>query len=472
MLIRQTLLYAAARIIPGIATFAAISIYTRNLSPHEYGVYVTLIALSSGLLAVAYQWVALSLLRFWVATEIEHYLLKTVALLYLGIAPVVIVVGYLFLGVFYAYNEALVVLTLLYIVLQGWFDINMELLRAKGRPANYGIAVAIRSIVSLAVAYLLIKQGWKIEAPLVGLIIGLMLALLFCDLKDWRNALGVDDKGQHTARKIFIFGAPLAIAYFFNLSLTTFDRILLAWISHERSAGLYAASFDLVWQVETLLFVTINLAAYPLAIKAYETGGRAAAEHQMRTNGTLLVLIGLPVTIAFCLLARDLPTFIFGAEYRSSAAELMPFFSIAAFIAGIRSYHFDIAFHLSGKTWVQLKILGVGAIVSLILNFLYIPRYGYMAPAYIMVGVQLLGIVMSVLMGHRHVAISFVYLDLIRVIFSACVFGVVLLVRPHGSSFEVLLLWVSGAGLLYAALLYIFNIMGIRGYLVRDVKGG
>ena len=64
MLLLQILRYVLARAIPAIINVAALAIYSRLLSPQDYGIYtlvVSSVGLSSGLL---FQWIGAGLVRF------------------------------------------------------------------------------------------------------------------------------------------------------------------------------------------------------------------------------------------------------------------------------------------------------------------------------------------------------------------------------------------------------------------------
>src|SRR5690606_33652902 len=64
MLLRHSALYLLARGVPGLVNFFAIAIYTRMLSPEEYGRYALVVAGVGLFNVIFFQWLRLSLLRF------------------------------------------------------------------------------------------------------------------------------------------------------------------------------------------------------------------------------------------------------------------------------------------------------------------------------------------------------------------------------------------------------------------------
>src|SRR5690606_30955381 len=63
MLIKHGAIYLLSRIVPGLVAFASLVVYTRLLSPDEYGVYVLVIATVTLVQAIGFSWLDLSLLR-------------------------------------------------------------------------------------------------------------------------------------------------------------------------------------------------------------------------------------------------------------------------------------------------------------------------------------------------------------------------------------------------------------------------
>src|SRR5690554_2655979 len=64
MLLRHSVLYLLARGVPGIVNFLAVAIYTRVLSPDEYGRYALVLSAVGLFNIIFFQWLGFSLLRF------------------------------------------------------------------------------------------------------------------------------------------------------------------------------------------------------------------------------------------------------------------------------------------------------------------------------------------------------------------------------------------------------------------------
>src|SRR5690606_29919078 len=118
-----------------------------------------------------------------------------------------------------------------------------------------------------------------------------------------------------------------------------------------------AVSFDFTTQTITLLLMVINMAAMPLAIRAYEVQGPPAAQEQMRTNAALLMALGLPAVVGIAVLTGPIVHAALGEEFRAAALTLMPLVAGGALLAGLKAYHFDAAFQFAHRTIHQVWIV-------------------------------------------------------------------------------------------------------------------
>ena len=72
MLARQSLGYLVARGLPALINFATIAIFSRLLSPEQYGRYVVALAWMLLVSTFAFDWLRLSTLRFYAANSSDE----------------------------------------------------------------------------------------------------------------------------------------------------------------------------------------------------------------------------------------------------------------------------------------------------------------------------------------------------------------------------------------------------------------
>ena len=156
MLLRHTLYYLAARGLPGLINFAALSLYTRLLAPDEFGRYSLVVASVSLIHVFLFQWLQLVLGRFLPAHRDEPQIVQqSILALFLLLAGSVSVAG---LGAALLWSDpvwrALLALAVPLTVAEAWLQLNLTLASTNLRPGRYGFLLGGKSLLAIMVG------GW------------------------------------------------------------------------------------------------------------------------------------------------------------------------------------------------------------------------------------------------------------------------------------------------------------------------
>lgn len=402
MFVRHSALYVLARGGPGLINFLALVFYSRLLTPEQYGQY-TLVLAGLGLVqVVGFQWLGLCLARFLPANrDAPERFLSEIKFLFSVLALVFSAAG---LAVALLWPDPvwqrLVALAVPLLIASAWFELNLTYAASALRPSLYGCINLTKSSVALALGLLLAWLGLGAYSPLWGLLLGVSLAPLIFGRSVWQGIKPIRPNPEKI-KTLLAYGMPLAANFALTWVVVSSDRFLLGWLLDVGSAGQYAVGYDLAQHSIGVLLMIVNLAAYPLAIHAFERDGEEAARNQLRENGAVILSLAFTASAGVAVLAPLLGGLLLGAEYRDTAVELLPWVALAAALSGIKAYYFDIAFHLGNAT-IKLVWISVGAaFVNIILNLICIPTYGILGAAYATVLAYLVGAVASAWVG-RH----------------------------------------------------------------------
>lgn len=214
------------------------------------------------------------------------------------------------------------------------------------------------------------------------------------------------------SKSMFIYAFPLVIAGFAGIINETLDRILLKQIIYdplvpstlhtaEYEVGIYSACYKLA------MLVTIILQAYRYAAEPFFFS-------QMKNeNRNLIYVKVMNLFIAFvCLifLVVSLNIDIFKHFIRNEnywdGLKVVPILLLANVFLGIY-YNQSIWYKLSGKTKFGAYIAIGGAIVTVLVNVIFIPKYGYMASAWATLLVYALQMIVSYLLGQKYYPIPY-----------------------------------------------------------------
>jgi len=142
-----------------------------------------------------------------------------------------------------------------------------------------------------------------------------------------------------------------------------------------KNVGIYAAPASLAIFLN-LFNVAFNYAAEPFFFKNYKESNR---ENLFGKVALLYTIFGAFVLLGI-LMYLDSFMKIMGANYRS-ATEIVPILLFANLFLGLY-YNFSIWYKLKDKTHVGAIISIVGAIITLVISIVLLPKIGYLASAW------------------------------------------------------------------------------------------
>jgi O-antigen/teichoic acid export membrane protein len=463
----HTAIYFVARGLPGIVAFLAIPIFSRLLNPQEYGKYALVLVTVNLLNALLFQWVRLSLVRYLPlyrddSARFRSTLITASLLMILSLGVIGAVICLLPMG---RQWSVFVVPCWIMLAAQAAFELCCEHARADLRPwqvMRLQLARAASTVI-LGVTLVWFGLGWW--GPVGGTIGGMLLATIVLSKGAWKGVRLQMDRPIFA--RVARYGIPLSLTVALLVVVAGSDRFLIAWFLGEAKAGVYSVAVDFTSQTLTLLLMVINMAMFPLAVRALEHQGVEAARQQMRYNASLLLAIGIPCVVGFGLLSPGIAHTFIGRDFRDAAAGIIPLIALGAFLAGLKAYHFDAAFQFADRTLYQVWIILAAAILNFALNIYAIPRWGINGSAVASVMAYTISIGLTASIGRRSFPLPFPGDCFVIVLASAALMGLVLLpVRTHISPIALAGQIIGGVAT-YGVGLLLFNFLGVRDQLAR-----
>ena len=470
MLFRFSILYFFARLVPGIVNFAAIILFTRLLVPDEYGQYALVVAAVGLGNALLFRWIRVALLRYLPAYEgRESVLLSTLLVSYLTLAVFSLAAGVIGWMI---WQDALLGRLLLFgivlLLCQAWFDINLQLVRARLMPVRYGVLLMSKALVGLAVGVALAYMGWGVWGPLVGVMTGAVLPAVVVYGRYWGGAQW-QLFDRETAKQVLIYGMPLAVTFMLGLVVSSSDRFLLGFYMGADAAGQYAVGYDLAQQTIGLLMVVVNLAAAPLVIKALEGFGEEAARQRLVGNAVGLCVIGFPAAAGMIMVGPNISEVFLGEKFRMSAAMLIPWVAVGALLGGLKAFYFDLSFQLGKRTQQQVVVVLIAAVVNVVLNMWWIPLFGLLGAAYATVVAYGLALYLSWLLGRRIFPLPLPFDQIAKIVMATLGMVVALWIVMEQRGGWALFQQVFCGGLVYGMLLLALNVADCQSYVKHAV---
>jgi O-antigen/teichoic acid export membrane protein len=166
------------------------------------------------------------------------------------------------------------------------------------------------------------------------------------------------------------------------------------------------------------------------------------------------------------LVARPLAEVLIGENLRVAAASVTPWIALSALFFGLTAYYFGQAFTLGKKTRRLLIAMAVPAGLNVVLNLILVPRFGLMGAAWATAASFAVGMIATMLIGRRVVALPVPWENLTRCAVATGAMALAVSRLPAIGGFGELMLDASVGAAAYAAAALTLNAAG-----VRDVAG-
>jgi len=465
--------YLPAQVVQGVVGFLTIVVFTRLLSPDDFGHYALAFSVTTLVHTVTFTWLEASMARFWAAERTPEGLSAHFASLYrasfaliavfIPIAALVVWLLPLAPGL-----KAAVAFGLAGAPVRNLAKLAQERYRAAGEVSRAAAVDMGVAILGFLVGAGFALAGLGAASPLVGLAVAPLFALPFILPGELRRSQGgTVDRARLKAYAAY--GYPIAASLTLATVLASTDRFLLAAFMDAAAVGAYHASYSLANRTLDVMFIWLGAAGAPAMVMALERGGREALRHTALEQGSTLILIGLPAAVGLSLVARPLAELLIGEELRAAATLVTPWIAASAFLSGMIAYYFGFGFTLGKKTRLLLVTMAIPAIANIGLNLALIPQLGVRGAAISTALSFALGLVACLVISRRAIALPIPWDSLVRCGIASIVMGLVVARLPAWGGLAELALDSGVGAAIYAAVALTLNAAGVRDVLVRLV---
>ena len=466
--------YLPANVVQGVVGFLTLVLFTRLLSPDDFGRYAVAFAVFSLAHVAVFTWIEAAMARFWAAESQGSSLADHFA----GLYQATLALSLIFLPVMglaiwlwpmdMAFRIAVAV-GVAGVPLRCVARLVQERYRAAGEVAKSAWMDIFTTVAGLAFGVGFALLGAGAASPLIGLGLAPLVLLPFVLPAELRFARG----GRADPARLLSYaryGYPIAVSLALTLVLGSTDRILLAVFMDEAATGAYHAAYSLANRTLDVLFIWLGAAGGPALVMALERHGHAGLKEAAREQASTFLLIGIPAAVGLALVARPMAEFMIGEDLRGSAAAITPWIAFAALMSGLSSYYFGQAFTLGKRTSLLFITMAIPALANVVLNLILIPVYGVMGAAWATAASLGLGLTSVILIGRRVVALPIPVDSLIRIGVASAAMALVVRALPSPGGFVELMMDATVGATVYGALVITLNAAGVRDVIMDRAR--
>lgn len=382
-LLSQTVVYGLGDAVTRVAALFLLPIYTRFLSPADYG-RLAVITLFTTILALLLEFgQRTAFFRFYFdsdSLEARRRLTGTVFIFLLLAAVAISVPLILFFDrIATPFIQDVSLIALVRIALIGAvFDVGstvpFAIFRAKQHAVQYASLSLARFLVGvvLSITAIVVLHRGVISLVFANLATSALFFLICVALTireiEWTIELSL-------LKQLLRFGLPLVPASFAYWALNLSDRFFLQKYSDLSQVGLYSISYSIAGVLH-LIMGWFNTAYAPYCYSiAQDADARTVYARVTIYSITVLTLVGLGLS----LFAREALAVLTPAAYHG-AARIVPFI-VLSYLFFELYYLLSFGFDLTKKTGYAPFIIGAGAVINLALNLILIPPLGMLGAA-------------------------------------------------------------------------------------------
>ncbi len=209
-------------------------------------------------------------------------------------------------------------------------------------------------------------------------------------------------------KKLFIYSAPMVIIGLGGMVNETMDRLMLPKLlpgsqdAGKTAVAIYAANYKIA------IFITLFITAFRMSAEPFFFS-QAADKNAPKTYARVMkwFVIVLCNAFLFTALFIDLWKHYIPAEYRQNGGVGVVPILLAANVALGIYYNLSVWYKITNKMYMGMIITLIGAVITLVLNFAFIPRFGMYACAWATLAAYGSMMIISYFLGQRYFPVPY-----------------------------------------------------------------
>ncbi|MCZ8229996.1 oligosaccharide flippase family protein [Flavobacterium sp.] len=424
-LFKQTAIYGLATVLPRMLSFLLVRLYTGILPTAEYGEVSIVLSWMVFFNVILSYGMETAFFRFYSSETDKENVIATSTISIFWSSILFLFGALIFRNTLASWAHVdvqYITFTIWILVLDALVIIPFSKLRANKRPMMYAIIKIGNVVVNLALNlyFLLVLPKIYADSPdsflgnmyidnfEIGYIfVSNLLASLLTFVVLSPNYVSLKRNFDVALwKKMMRYGLPILIAGIAFAVNEHFDKILLENLLPANIAksevGVYSACYKLG------LFMVLFATAFRLGIEPFFFS-HASNENAPQTYAMItkyFVIFGSLILLGVIVFADILKLLLLKDESYWEAMKVVPLIILANFFLGIYN-NLSVWYKLTDKTIIGAYISIVGAILTLILNYILIPKYSYYGSAIATISAYGSMMLISYILGNKYYPIPY-----------------------------------------------------------------
>jgi O-antigen/teichoic acid export membrane protein len=424
----QTLVYGLGNIIPRMLNYAILTFYyTRRFSVEQYGMITELYAYVAILLVILTYGMETGLFKFSSGKQNLNTVFNAAfssVLVTSLVFTIILMIFYKKLAniIHYENNPEYILLLGITVAIDAVTAIIFAKIRMQERVRKFALMKVLNVVMTIILVFtllewmpaLFINKEWQFyNSWLKDMEVGYVfianviasLVLLIILLPEYKQVkLQVDIT---LLKELLKYSLPLMIVGLAGMLNETIERILLRFFLPDKynvlhEIGIYGANYRIALLM-TIFIQMFRYAAEPFFFINY----KKEDSRQIYANVLKYFIIFCMLIFLFVMVYIDMIKFFIHRKFYSGLS-IVSIILAANMVLGIL-FNVNMWYKLTGKTIYGLYITGLGAAITIILNILFIPKFSYVACAWVHLISNSVMMVVTLFLGNKYFKIEYDY---------------------------------------------------------------
>ena len=265
----------------------------------------------------------------------------------------------------------MVLVTTLNVIIANFFN-------ALRKTYSYSFLLILQSLGELLLIFYLVIKGFGLGGAILGSLLAKLVVFGVGTLAIRFN-IKLKKPNLPLLKKYLYYSLPIAPLALFSWILHSSDIYVIGLFRGTSEIGIYSLVYSLS-KVMFLFMGPIGLMLYPAISKAWDHKKFVEAKNYLSYSMKYFLLFAIPTATGLIVLANPLIQIISTKEFLSGYL-LFPFIAVGLLLFKAAEVFMYI---LTSKKQTKLisKIYGFGALMNVILNFVFIPFFGMYGAAF------------------------------------------------------------------------------------------
>jgi len=348
------------------------------------------------------------------------------------------------------------------------FEVFQSFLRAKRQINQYSGFAIWKSMMGFGLGIaLVILFKFGIEALLWGAILSIVIISPLLWKMSIRDIKFVQFQINYSLlKKMVTYSFPLVIGNLAAWILSLSDRYFLEFFRGAREVGIYSAGYNIAEKSIMVLFSLFALASGPISMQIWERDGVDKAKEYESKLARYYLMVCIPAVAGLSALSKPVIAILTGVQYHD-AYKIISFITLGVLFLGLQSF-FQIGFLFYKRTGFVTFAISISGLLNMCLNFIFIPKYGYMAAALTTLFSYIFLFILMVFTSRRIFSWKFPFKSLIKISCATAIMGTVVYFIGKGLTSVI---WINLAvGIFIGGLVYFLALLWLREFNSQEKK--